>query len=175
MASTTTGSTSPPLLLVKSFSSMETREASSRSEPRVASPMTLGDDSDNEADSAAAVSISNLSDLTPDLWAKVLGYARYEDCLRAFTIRKGFLRDVIPRVKEIAVFDGRALLVRPARHFTGVKSVVIACLFLLVRRPDRCAPSTGEARRQRVRHFHRGGHECHDGPRFLRARTSRKG
>ena len=129
MASTTTGSTSPPLLLVKSSRSMETREASSRSEPRVASPMTLGDDSDNEADSAAAVSISNLSDLTPDLWAKVLGYARYEDCLRAFTIRKGFLRDVIPRVKEIAVFDGRALLVRPARHFTGVKSVVIACLF----------------------------------------------
>ena len=130
MASTTTSSTSPPLLLVKRSRSVETREASSRSEPRVASPMTLGDDSDNEADSAAAVSIiSNLSDLTPDLWAKVLGYARYEDCLRAFTICKGFLRDVIPRVKEIAVFDGRALLVRPARHFTGVKSVVIACLF----------------------------------------------
>ena len=82
--------------------------------------------------SAKASAISFLSDvptLTPDLWANVYGYTRYEDCLRAFTVCKSFLAEVIPRIKEIAVFDPRALKVGPARRFTGVKSVVIACIF----------------------------------------------
>lgn len=87
-----------------------------------------------ELDLSAKVSTISLSDadfltLTPDLWASIFGYARYEDCLRAFTVCKSFLNDVIPRIKEIAVFDPRALKVGPARRFTGVRSVEICCIF----------------------------------------------
>ena len=78
---------------------------------------------------ASTISLSDALTLTPDLWANIYGYARYEDCLRAFTVCKSFLNDVIPRIKEIAVFDPRALKVGPARLFTGVKSVEICCIF----------------------------------------------
>ena len=90
----------------------------------IALPNIRNDDT-VELDLSAKVSTIRLYDansltLTPDLWANIFGYARYEDCLRAFTVCKSFLDDVIPRIKEIAVFDPRALKVWPVRRFTGV-------------------------------------------------------
>ena len=78
---------------------------------------------------ASTSTLASLSDLPPDLWANALGYARYEDCLRAFTVSRLFLNEVIPLVKEVSVFDKRALKVGPARRFTSVTYVDIACLF----------------------------------------------
>ena len=78
---------------------------------------------------ASTSALASLSDLPPDLWANIMGYARYEDCLRVFSVNKTFLNEVIPRVKEVFVFDKRALRVGPARRFTSVEIVVIACLF----------------------------------------------
>ena len=91
------------------------------------STMSLSDLSGVQTKTSTST-LASLSDLPPDLWANLLGYARYEDCLGAFTVSKSFLNEVIPRVKEVAVFDKRALKVGPARRFTSVESVTIACL-----------------------------------------------
>ena len=92
------------------------------------SAMSLSDLSVGQTKTSTST-LASLSDLPPDLWANILGYARYEDCLNALTVNKSFRNEVIPRVKEVAVFDKRALKVGPARRFTSVESVTIACLF----------------------------------------------
>lgn len=67
--------------------------------------------------------------LTADIWALVMPSLTFRENVRCMRVSKMFLNDVTPRVKEISVMHSDEMKLKPARRFSGVKKVTIACLF----------------------------------------------
>lgn len=71
---------------------------------------------------------TSLPHLTADVWALVMPFLPYGDNLQCCAVSRSFLKDVIPRVKKIAVMFSYEMKVKPARRFLGVEEITIACL-----------------------------------------------
>lgn len=73
---------------------------------------------------------SGLPHLPPDLWALVMPFMPFTDNLTCSILNRSFLKDVAPRIKEIAVLNrGEMRVGKLTTRFSGVEDVTIACLF----------------------------------------------